>query len=163
MATKTKIMQTRSNRLFFLLLLLLSLLTACDNKKVYDQFNHAPITGWEKTDSLIFCIPKLQEAGDYSLQLKMRADNSYPFMSVVLIVDQTVLPEKQVYSDTINCRLTDKYGNTLGKGINLYQFEFNVSDRRLNKDDSLYVTVRHDMKREILPGIADIGIALSKH
>jgi hypothetical protein len=33
----------------------------------------------------------------------------------------------------------------------------------LNKGDSLEIKIRHDMKREILPGISDIGIMLNKH
>ena len=155
-------MLQRNNRPTLLLFLLLALLTACDNKKVYDEFCHAPVAGWEKNDALAFSIPKQKEGGDYSLQLQMRTDNSFPFMSVVLIVDQEILPGRKVYSDTLNCKITDERGYTLGKGVNIYQFKYDIADRYLNKGDSLHITVRHDMKREMLPGISDVGITLSR-
>ena len=28
----------------------------------------------------------------------------------------------------------------------------------MNQGDSIHITVRHDMKREILPGVSDIGV-----
>jgi len=155
-------MQTRSKRFSLLLLLLLGLLTACDNKKVYDEYVHAPIKGWEKNDHLAFSIPKMQDDGDYALQLEMRTDNSFPFMTVVLIVDQKIMPANDFYSDTLTCGIIDKRGNSLGKGINIYQHSFDISNRHLNEGDSLYITVRHDMKREMLPGISDVGIVLSR-
>lgn len=155
-------MPAKSNSPFFLLLLLLGLLASCNNNKVYDEFAHAPIMGWEKNDSLAFRIPAMKEGGNYKLQLQMRTDNSFPFMSVVLIVDQKILPENKVFSDTLNCRLTDEKGHTLGNGINLYQYKFDIAERNLNEGDSLYITIRHDMKREMLPGISDIGIVMNK-
>ena len=162
METKTKRMLTRSKRYKLVLLLILGLLASCDNRKVYDEYCHAPIQGWEKNDYLSFSIPKLQEGGDYTLQLEMRTDNLFPFMSVVLIVDQKIMPAGKVHSDTIKCGITDERGNTLGKGVNIYQHSFAIGDRHLNKGDSLYITVRHDMKREMLPGVSDVGIALSR-
>ncbi len=155
-------MPARSNSGILLLFLLTIFLTACNNNKVYDEFAHAPIAGWEKNDSLAFAIPALAESGEYAMQLQMRTDNSFPFMSVVLIIDQKVMPEGRTYSDTLNCRVTDERGHTLGSGINIYQYAFDVADRHLNKGDSVYVTVRHDMKREMLPGISDVGIVLSR-
>lgn len=163
MATLTKtITVARNNSRYLLLFLLSALLAACNNNKVYDEFVHAPIKGWEKNDSLAFSIPSLEETGNYGLQLQMRTDNSFPFMSVVLIIDQKVIPGDTIYSDTLNCHVTDERGHTKGSGINIYQHEFSISNRHLNKGDSLYITVRHDMKREMLPGISDIGLVLSK-
>ena len=39
---------------------------------------------------------------------------------------------------------------------------FPVNDLQLNKGDSLHICVMHNMKREIMPGIADIGISLTR-
>ena len=37
--------------------------------------------------------------------------------------------------------------------VNIYQ---------MHQGDSIHVAIRHDMKREILPGVSDIGIKISK-
>ena len=57
-------------------------------------------------------------------------------------------------------KLADDKGNMLGQGISYYQYNFILVDRDLSKGDSLHVTVRHIMKREILPGISDIGFRM---
>ena len=43
-----------------------------------------------------------------------------------------------------------------------YQYIFPLKTLPLEKDDSLFIEIRHDMKREILPGITDVGIKLSR-
>lgn len=155
-------MQARSKSITALLLLLLCVLAGCNINKVYDNFEHTPLTGWEKNDSVAFSIPALEKAGTYQLDLQMRTDNSFPFQSVVLIVEQTVSPGHFIYADTLNCRLANEKGAILGDGINVYQYSFKVNDRHYNVGDSLYITVRHDMKREMLPGISDIGVKLNR-
>lgn len=65
--------------------------------------------------------------------------------------------------DTIQCKLIDKNGATTGQGISYYQYNFPINVYQLNKNDSIHVTIRHDMKREILPGISDIGLKVVKH
>ena len=84
-------------------------------------------------------------------------------MGLTLIVDQTVLPIDTTYRDTINCQLVSPTGNVKGSGISNYQYRFNLTDIRLNEGDSLHIRIRHDMKREILPGITDIGVKITKY
>ncbi len=147
-------------KFFFSFLILLSLLTSCNSGKVYDKYNHTPISGWEKNDTLIFDVPKLSHAGIYKSELGLRINGAYPFMGLTLIVEQTVLPKKETKSDTIQCDLIGKNGITKGQGISYYQYNFPITERFLNKGDSLHIAIRHDMKREILPGISDIGFRL---
>jgi gliding motility-associated lipoprotein GldH len=53
-------------------------------------------------------------------------------------------------------------GLTRGQGVSIYQFAFPIADIDLQEGDSVQFRIRHDMKREILPGIADIGIKISR-
>ena len=147
----------------YIALFITSMLTvACTGNKVYDNYNHTPVAGWEKNDALSFEISRVKTNGLYNAELGLRINNSYPFMGLTLIVTRTIYPKMRVYTDTLNCHLIDKNGNTNGQGISYYQYDFQVGYMKLEKGDSLHVTVRHDMKREILPGISDIGIQLSK-
>ncbi len=149
-------------RRFASFLTAVALLTACTGNKVYDHYNHTPIAGWEKTDTLTFDIPPLAERGLYATNMGLRISNAFPFISMTLIVEQTVLPANRTVTDTVTCQFMDKDGKVKGKGVAYYQYHMPVSVIRLNANDSLHITVRHNMKREILPGVSDIGIDLEK-
>ena len=48
------------------------------------------------------------------------------------------------------------------KHIYIFQYNSHIKDLSVEKGDSVEVRVRHNMKREILHGIMDIGIQLNK-
>lgn len=147
--------------LFLTLFIWVALLSSCTNGLVYDQYHHTPLAGWEKNDTLFFDVARLQEAGLYTTDLGLRINGSYPFTGLTLIVTQTILPQRQTRRDTVNCELMTSRGTIKGQGLSYYQYTYHVASLKLQKGDSLHVSVRHDMKREILPGISDVGIQLS--
>lgn len=104
----------------------------------------------------------MAQAGRYATNLELRANNSYPYMSLALIVEQTVYPSMKQRVDTLMCPLVDSRGNAKGNGVSYCQYRFTVSQTQLHKADSLHIVVRHNMQRDILPGIADVGIAVDK-
>lgn len=149
-------------KVFFSSFLTLVLLFGACGNKVYDRFCHTPLEGWEKNDTLSFAVPKIANTGLYGIDLSLITSASYPFQGLTLIVEQHILPSKRTEIDTLSCVLFDQNGRSKGRGISRYQYEFHVNDHHLSSGDSLFVTVRHDMKREILPGISDIGIQIRK-
>ena len=137
-------------------------LYACSPGKVYNKYQHTPIAGWEKNDTLPFDIPRMAADGNYGIDLGLRINNAYPFMGLTLIIERTCYPSHTVTADTLDCKLVDKNGNVQGQGISYFQFHYHVTDLELHRGDSLHIAVRHDMQREILPGISDIGIELER-
>lgn len=137
-------------------------LSSCNDNKVYDHYEHTPLAGWEKNDRLSFSVPAAKEDGTYTTDIGLRINATYPFMGLTLIVDQHILPTDITISDTLHCDLIDTDGNTRGQGVNFYQYQFHVGEQALHQGDSLQVSVRHDMKREILPGISDIGLIVER-
>lgn len=140
----------------------LALCTACTKGKVYHHYNHTPIAGWEKMDVLHYSVPALNTSGRYGTDIGLRINSLFPFTSLTLVVEQTVYPSLAQYTDTLTCKLVDRNGNIRGQGVAYYQYHFHVSQMALHEHDSLHITVKHNMQREILPGIADVGIALTK-
>lgn len=143
-------------------LLCLAACWACTENKVYHHYNHTSVVGWERVDTLTFEVPRLSESGRYSTDLGLRINGYFPFMSLTMIIEQTIYPSMAHQIDTINCRLADRGGNFKGHGISYYQYRFPISKMNLRRGDSLHITVRHDMRREIMPGISDVGIALTR-
>ncbi|MBQ8065586.1 MAG: gliding motility lipoprotein GldH [Prevotella sp.] len=137
-------------------------LAACGHGTAYNHFHHVPVAGWEKNDTLTFAVPSLPTGGMYREELALRISGDYPFMGLSLIVEQTVLPSHATRCDTLSCQLIDHHGNAVGRGVSQYQYAFPLPAQKLAPGDSLRIAVRHDMKRDILPGITDIGIRLRR-
>lgn len=140
-------------------------MAACNGGMVYDRYTNTPVSGWEKNDTLYYCVPAVKSGGTYAANLGLRTTDSYPFTSLTLIVEQRkVAADKAVtvVTDTVACQLTDRKGNAAGKGISYHQYQFPVTKLTLQDGDSLFVSIRHDMKREILPGISDVGFSLTR-
>lgn len=136
--------------------------SSCTGNKVYDEYQHTPITGWEKNDTLTFSVPRMAEEGTYASTLMLRINDGFPFVGLTLIVEQKTIPGMEVKTDTVRCRLIDNGGNFNGQGVSYHQYTFPVTIMPLAAGDSLYISVRHDMKREILPGVSDLGIMIEK-
>ena len=159
-------------------------LASCTGNKVYDHYEQTPTTGWEKNDTLTFGVPPLAADGLYAIDLGLRTTGLYPFMSITLVVEHDIIPTETTATTAdsldipasptlirnsravphiLNCSLVDERGNTKGQGINYYQHDFHLADLTLHAGDSLRLLIRHDMKREILPGISDVGIRIHRH
>ena len=138
------------------------LLTACDRQTVYNHYEHTAVGGWERNDTLIFDVPGIKAGGSFAEDIGVCINGIYPFTGVCLIIEQTILPSQAVCLDTLNCNLVDEQGNATGQGISQYQYLFPLRKLQLGKGDSLHITIRHDMKREILPGIDNIGVKVTK-
>lgn len=137
-------------------------LSACNGRYVYDKYVSTPVAGWEKNDTLSFEVAPVDSTLTYRSQLGLRITDAYPFTAVTLIVEQHVYPRNEVFVDTLHCQLADRRGNAAGKGISYHQYTFPITELHLQHGDSIHVRVRHDMKREILPGISDVGLSLQK-
>ena len=138
------------------------MLAACQKGVVYDSYASTPLAGWEKNDTLTFTVPPVDSTATYASQIGLRTPEAYPFTAITLIVEQHIYPSDSTVTDTVNCQLIDRHGNASGKGIGYHQYTFPVGELGLQKGDSIYVRIRHDMKREILPGISDVGLTLKR-
>jgi gliding motility-associated lipoprotein GldH len=141
----------------------LVLYSSCDRQTLYHHYEPTSRDGWERSDTLLFTVTKAQKRAVVQREVELRVTKAYPFKNLHLVVEQTTLPQHQFRRDTINCMLTTSDGRIIGDGISLYQYRFPLSDISLNEGDSLCIHVSHDMKREILHGISDIGIRLTAY
>lgn len=137
-------------------------LGSCNRKMVYDKYVNTPVAGWEKNDPIAYALPRIDSSGVYEASVGLRTTDAYPFMSITLIVQKKFVEKDSVATDTVRCQLTDQKGNAVGKGIIYHQYRFPVSEFALSNGDSIVVSIRHDMKREILPGISDVGLILKR-
>ena len=146
----------------FIALLTATAMTACIDEVAYDHYEHTPLSGWEKNDTLSFIVPPMTSSGNYTEELGLSISGNYPFLGLTLVTEQTIMPSMETRRDTLNCDLIDKHGNNKGSGVSQYQYLFHLTTLRLKEGESMHIAIRHDMKREILPGICDVGVTLRK-
>jgi gliding motility-associated lipoprotein GldH len=139
-----------------------ALFAGCDSKTVYSHYEHTPQEGWEKIDTLFFEVPPVKEAGIYQEEIGIRTDISFPFQSLALNVAQDVLPQGEHYQTTKNCVLYDETGKERGSGISRFQTVVYLTDVKLNEGESMRISITHNMRRELMSGVSDIGIILTK-
>ncbi len=135
---------------------------SCDRKTVYAHYEHTDTYGWEKNDTLKFGIPPLKHSGIYHEELGIRHNFSYPFKRLTVSIEQTIYPKGEKREYTANCNFIDEQGAKESSGIVLFQYNRPVANLELQEGDSLHICIIHNMKREILPGISDIGIMLTE-
>ena len=155
-------MNRRSNKwLYLIIYITVALVTAsCDRKTVYHHYEHTPLEGWEKDDTLFFSTERMPQEAALQRDIELRMADSYPFRNLSLIIEQTTLPSCHTQRDTLDCPLITPDGKILGQGITLYQYRFRLPDISVSEGDSLKLKIYHNMRRETLTGIADIGVRL---
>ena len=147
------------------LFIVVIIVTACNDARTCDSYKSLPS---KRNDTVTFNIP-CQEEGMYNMDLGIRAFQSYPYKSITLIIERTVIhkqKKKQTsnsYQDTVICNIINDDGRLVGKrGITTSEIEQRIALFPLQNHDSLHVSVRPIMSKEQLPGISDVGIQIVK-
>ena len=143
-------------------MLLTVLLCGCERKEtVCFSYCHTPMEGWEQHCVLSYKIDTVRQAGDYNMQICLRTTLAYPFRSLWLLVKTQLDNPSMNREDTVTCVLTDKLGHPYGHGLSIYQNDFPMDKIKLARGQYGTITVSHIMRRNILPGISDIGVVVS--
>jgi gliding motility-associated lipoprotein GldH len=152
----------RNRPIATIVVIVLLMVCGCQRQIVFHQFQHISEPGWDKTDTLFFEISPLKTNGTYSLDAELRTDKDYPFQKLTIEVNQTIFPSHETYHDEIKCDLISEEGVIGGDGISYFQYRFHIRDISLCQGDSIHLSLTHNMKREIMPGIADMGIMVRR-
>ena len=138
-------------------------MTSCSRQQTVNA-NYAPLDDptWEKTHTITFDVPPVKAAGTYQEKLGLRLADDFPFLTLSMDIEIQVQPKGILHSSQHKFSVIDQGGNPKGKGLSLQQYTFDLGDLELEEGDSLHISMAHNMKREILPGVVDLGIILIK-
>lgn len=148
-----------------------------------------PADGWETGDTLHFAVDSLPRTAPYEVAVGLRtsAAQPFPYRSLWLVVrERWTVPAAAVQTadsvllmslhpvlaadsaawhfertDTVQLRLTDAEGDVVGEGISRFQYVFPLHTHVLPCGATADVSVFHLMRRDMLPGITDVGIMLT--
>lgn len=142
------------------LMMAATLLCGCQETRVYDHYEHVSDNGWSRNDTLHFPVQRLF-AGEYDVTLGLRLGHNYPYRNISLIVSYQTLPGGKTVADTVQLNVLNEKGQSEGRmGITSATVRCKIKELQTREGDSIHITVNHNMRREDLPGISDVGIQL---
>lgn len=159
-------MQKRTS---WLLLALVSLfmVTSCDSKAVYDEYQSVP-NKWHKDSVASFNFKAPDTLKNYNLYVNLRNTNDYKFSNLFLIVELNY-PNGKAVKDTLEYKMAAPNGELLGTGFsdikeNKLWYRGYKSPFKFSETGDYNVNIQHAMRKNgdvngvvNLEGITDIG------
>ncbi len=137
-------------------------LGSCQDNRAYHRYQPTDIQGWSKADVLTYDVEPLRD-GQYSVDVCLRRNETIPFSKIVMLMETTIYPSKEVHTDTISYPLYDSKGRTMGNGgVSTTSMDWNVSSLTLRNGDSLHISLRHCMQQDMISGIAGVGVQITR-
>ncbi|WP_430614565.1 gliding motility lipoprotein GldH [Flavobacterium sp. JP2137] len=157
------------NKTLFAAVALLGVLTSCDKKSVFDEFQTVG-TAWNKDDIKTFVVEQQDSLNPHNLFLNVRNNNKYPFNNLFVIVKMEQ-PDKQVVVDTLEFQMARADGTLLGTGFtDIKESKLWLKEGFTFKQAGTYTFQVQQAVRESgkvdgvqeLEGISEIGLRIEK-
>lgn len=98
-----------------LFILIAGLLFSCDKKRVFDEYKSVG-EAWNKKTVVDFNLPEMDTTKKYNLFVNLRANDSYQFNNLFLIV-ALEQPDGFTKVDTLEYQMAEPDGTLLGEGF----------------------------------------------
>ena len=147
-----------------LILLMLFLLSSCNNQTVYHSYQHISDDGWSKSDTLFFNVPLTDSTVyAYKLSVEIRNKGNYPYTDLYLFLSHNTSDSTIFVTDTLKCTLADSEGKWQGTGLgSFYQTRIPGKDFPTLRKGNYVFKISQGMQDALLQGINDIGIHIEK-
>ena len=135
-------------------------LVSCQNeneKVLVNDINNQ----WKKNDVQTFDFDINDVENQKNLMFVVRNNNDYPYSNLRLITS-VEHNKKKISTDTLNFVLAKPNGEWIGRGFGdakeiIFQYKLNY---KFPQNGKYSVKVVHAMRKNVLPGIEDIGIKI---
>ena len=138
---------------------------SCNNyKPVYDEVVAIGSDGWRADNPLEFQVSVIDTSKVYDLLLHIRNTRTYDYRNLWLFIE-TIAPNGQSYSDTVEVILADESGRWLGKGIGNVNamLEPYITGVKFAYRGVYTIILTQGMREESLEDILDIGLRVVEH
>ncbi|MDR2806481.1 MAG: gliding motility lipoprotein GldH [Dysgonamonadaceae bacterium] len=144
------------------LLFIGGLLSTCSQPEIFSDFRSFPNAEWDKKEAIRFEVPVRDTTVPYHVMIQLRNNDHYPFRNIWLFIEYQT-PSGSTRIDTLCTDLADAYGKWYGSGISLYSYSFPYQLNVQYPDTGIYTyTLRQGMRADVLKGVADVGLRVSK-
>lgn len=144
-------------------LTLVLFLSACDNKRIFEENTTIPDNNWSNTNTIKFEVPIKDPSKAANFYINVRNADGYPYSNLYLFV-KTTFPNGKFSTDTLECILADEKGKWLGKGLgdiydNQIPFKRNV---RFPQAGNYVFEIQQGMRNDNIPLIMDVGLRIEE-
>lgn len=152
----------KSRNLFFVFTLLL-LLPACGEKAFFDDNREISPAGWSWQDPVTFEVEVDDTLNPYHFFLNLRTTKAYEYSNIYVFFT-TQFPDGRTARDTVECPLSDDYGNWLGKTSgSLVDNRILFGIRRIFPQRGTYhFVIEQAMRDQDLTEVVDVGLRIEK-
>ena len=153
--------------LTLILLAIVSLITACDPGRIYQERKDlSPRMTWDKDSVLTFQFDVQDVQSAYDIDIDLRTVDLYQFANMWLFVN-TIAPNGAVQKDTIEYQLRDDKGFSNGNRMafgELEDYDFNFKKNvKFPAPGTYKIQIQHGMRMEILTFVDEVGVTVRKH
>ena len=143
------------------MILLICCFFSCGQKTFYQKTDSLPNETWNLDTTFVYEFDILDVAQYFNFYIDVRNTANYPYQNLYLFFS-TQFPDGSVFTDTLNCILSDAYGRWTGKGSgrikeNRFVLKSNV---RFPQTGTYIFVAQQAMRDDDLQGIASFGITL---
>lgn len=145
-------------------LLILVVFVSCDSNKVYEEYIEVENGVWVKENVASFKFNAKDTIKPHNLYINVRNTGDYAYSNLYLFVTLQG-PNGNLLRDTVNCKLADKSGKWLGKGIgDLWDLQMPyVGGFKFAQTGEYTFSLEQAMRVENgLEGITDVGLRVEK-
>ena len=149
-------------------LILLLLLSACNNHTVFTKYKAIENNKWQKDSIVSFKVTIKDTLSNNAIYVNLRNDKDYAFNNIFLIVAMDA-PNKKQTIDTLEYRMTDDKGYFLGTGYtDIKENKLELKEAIIFPQSGIYTfKIQQAMRKngeengvESLNGITDVGLQI---
>lgn len=146
------------------------LLFSCGEKPVFDSYQSVG-NSWHRDSIVSFDFEIQDSVVAYNLFLNIRANNSYPFNNIFLIVSHES-PSEQIKVDTLEYIMAAPDGKMLGNGFSDIKesklwfkenYRFSETGKHIIRIEQALRKRNEVEGLERLDGVSDVGLSIEKH
>lgn len=153
--------RSRHNAAAAFIALVTALLTACHTETVYHSYSHTPSVGWDRGDTLVIRPLRIDSTDEYTEELTLRTSNDFAYDRLCVVVEHIVLPRGRTTYDTVTLNTSEQAEEIESRGVSRHQFSATLPPRYYVKGDSIITYIHHNMKRQTIQGVSDVGLKIS--
>lgn len=144
---------------------LICIVCSCTLDVKFSKYKPVSSDGWDIEDTINFSTDTLRQDGRYAFTCGVRTARAFPYQDLVMMVERKVYRDSALVlhkREKVTCPIVTSEGNFTGEGMATKLHEIGLKDFILQTGDSVDVSIYHQMTRQNLPGIVDIGLKMEK-
>ncbi len=147
----------------FIIGLFLTAISACDNKRIFEEYHPIYKGNWHKDSTVVFNIPVTDTLQNHNLYINIRNDINYQYSNLWLFV-KVEQPGGMAIKDTFEMVLAEPSGKWLGEGFGGLKTRQAIyrSNVYFPNSGEYKIFIQQGMREELLEGINDVGFRVEK-